>query len=151
MTIKKLKPRYEFSNASTWRENNNFESKHRNQQTIKVSSPPDFGGAENNWYPEELLAAAISNCIILTYRHNQLLRDFEISKLEVTTTVTVEQNKKNRKYKITKIVIIGVSTLDDEDSVFLSERSFELAKECVVTQSLDKNIKKIYDFKTVVK
>ena len=60
-------------------------------------------------------------------------------------------NKENQKYKITKIVINGVSTLDEEDSIFLSERSFELAKECLVTQSLDNNIEKIYDFKTIVK
>lgn len=56
------------------------------------SAPPlQFGGPGDQWSPETLLCAAVSNCLILTFRAVARASKFEWQALECETTGTLER------------------------------------------------------------
>lgn len=47
---------------------------------IHISTPPEFGGPENNWSPEHLFLCSISSCFMTTYQF--FAKGFEIRDLQ---------------------------------------------------------------------
>ena len=47
-----------------WKEGKTGEVRAEGKPSFAVATPPEFGGPENSWTPEDLLAAAVGSCIM---------------------------------------------------------------------------------------
>lgn len=63
-------------------------------ETIKTTSPPEFGGPEGTWSPETLLVASVADCFILTFRAIARASKLEWIDLDVETKGKLEKDVK---------------------------------------------------------
>ncbi|MBN2163261.1 MAG: OsmC family protein [Pontiellaceae bacterium] len=50
--------------AVDWKKGKTGESRCAGKPTVEVATPPEFGGPENIWTPEDLLTSAVATCIM---------------------------------------------------------------------------------------
>jgi organic hydroperoxide reductase OsmC/OhrA len=55
-----------FETAVRWKKDKQAELKARDNPALEVASPPEFGGPEQTWSPEELLVGSIESCLMST-------------------------------------------------------------------------------------
>jgi peroxiredoxin-like protein len=60
---------------------------------IHFTAPPQFGGLEGRWTPEELLMTALASCFTTTFHAIAVLAKFEYTDLEVEVEGTVGKTK----------------------------------------------------------
>jgi peroxiredoxin-like protein len=58
---------------------------------IHFSSPPEYGGLEGRWTPEDLLLAALTGCFTTTFRAIASNAQFEFTDLEVEAVAMVHK------------------------------------------------------------
>jgi organic hydroperoxide reductase OsmC/OhrA len=95
---------------------------------IHFAAPPQFGGLEGRWSPEDLLLSAVASCFTTTFKAIAGNSLFAYTDLEVTVEGTVE--KTQRGYCFTTITIRPRLTIPEGQS---DAKASELLK---VTESL---------------
>jgi organic hydroperoxide reductase OsmC/OhrA len=102
---------------------------------IHFTAPPQFGGLEGRWSPEDLLLSAIAGCFTTTFRALADYSDFEYTDLEVEVKGTVRKAESG--YEFAEIVIrptLKISNLEDQPR---AGRLLEKAKRlCLVSRAL---------------
>lgn len=58
---------------------------------ISVAGPAQFGGPGDSWSPEELLMAAVADCLVLTFRAIARNSGLEWHELDVRSTGTLDR------------------------------------------------------------
>lgn len=58
---------------------------------LQTTPPPEFGGPEGNWSPETLLAAAVADCFILTFRAISRASKLEWTSIECDVDGTLDR------------------------------------------------------------
>lgn len=71
--------------------------------SIHVAAPPQFGGLERRWTPEELLLGAMATCFMTTFRILAEKSRFDYLDLEIEVKGRVQKQK--RVYRFTGLVI----------------------------------------------
>lgn len=103
--------------------------------TIHFTAPPEFGGLEGRWTPEELLLTAIASCFTTTFRALADYSKFEYADLEVEVGGTVE--KVDSGYGFTQIVTRPTLAITREEG---RDRAFRILHKtqgiCLVTRAL---------------
>lgn len=109
--------------------------------SIPVSSPPQFEGPEETWSPEHLFVAALSSCLMTTFRsiaHNSKLDVVEYSDDAVGELVRGE----DRLYRIETVTLRPRIVISDPDKVDRAIRLINKAeKVCLVSRSVSSEIK----------
>jgi peroxiredoxin-like protein len=102
---------------------------------VHFAAPPQFGGLEGRWTPEDLLLSAIASCFTTTFQAIAHYSKFEYTDLEVQVEGTVA--KTNSGYSFTGIVIHPKLTIANESA---EVRAIELLKKakslCLVSRAL---------------
>jgi peroxiredoxin-like protein len=102
---------------------------------IHFTAPPEFGGVEGRWTPEDLLLGAVGSCFTTTFRAIAEYSGFEYTDLEVEVAGTVE--KTDSGYGFTEIVIRPRLTIPHEEQ---RERALHLLRKakgaCLVSRGL---------------
>ena len=102
---------------------------------IHFSAPPQFGGMEGRWSPEDLLLSAVAGCFTTTFKAIAGNSLFEYTDLEVMVEATVE--KTPRGYCFTAIAIMPKLTIPEGQS---DEKALELLrtteKLCLISRAL---------------
>jgi organic hydroperoxide reductase OsmC/OhrA len=102
---------------------------------VHFTAPPQFGGMEGRWTPEDLLLSAIASCFTTTFQAVAGYSKFEYTDLEVAVEGTVEKTQPG--YCFTRIVIRPKLTIPDEQGQM---RAFDLLKKtktlCLVSRAL---------------
>ena len=102
---------------------------------IHFAAPPQFGGLEGRWTPEDLLLSAVAGCFTTTFQAIAGYSKFEYTDLEVAVEGTVART--NAGYCFTGIVIRPKLTITDEAG---QARGLELLKKtkslCLVSRAL---------------
>ena len=64
-----------FQTETVWRRERECRVSARENPHLTVATPPEFGGPESVWSPEELFVASVGSCLLSTflYRPGQLL------------------------------------------------------------------------------
>lgn len=102
---------------------------------IHFAAPPEFGGLESRWTPEDLLLCAVASCFTTTLRALADYSKLEYSDLGVEVAGTVE--KTDRGYGFTEIVIRPTLTIPGEQDQALALRLLQKAKSaCLVSGAL---------------
>jgi peroxiredoxin-like protein len=78
---------------------------------IRFCAPPEFGGPEGYWTPEDLLLAALGSCFAITFRGIAVRSKFEYSDLQVEVEGTV--SKAESGYAFSEIIFRPALTIDD--------------------------------------
>jgi len=102
---------------------------------IHFAAPPQFGGLEGRWSPEDLLLCAVAGCFTTTFRALADYSKFEYTDLEVEVDGTVRKAESG--YEFAGIVIRPTLTIPDLHEQPRAERLLEKAKRlCLVSRTL---------------
>jgi len=89
--------------------------------TIHFTAPPQFGGLDGRWTPEELLLAALASCFTTTFKVVAESSNFEYTDLEVATEGLVSKTESG--YGFSEIVLRPTLTIPGEEK---KERALDL-------------------------
>ena len=102
---------------------------------IHFTAPPEFGGLQGRWTPEELLLGAIASCYTTTFRALAESSRFEYADLEVEVQGTV--HKVDSGYSFSEIVMRPNLKISSEEG---RERALRLLQKaealCLVSRAL---------------
>jgi organic hydroperoxide reductase OsmC/OhrA len=127
-----------FQVETVWRRERECRVSARRNPDLTVATPPEFGGPERTWSPEELLVASVGSCLLSTFLY--FAHRFELPFESYSSTSTGTMEKTSQGLRFTGIdVSIAVTVSDDEaveraSSLRLKER---LEKYCPVLASLN--------------
>ena len=99
------------------------------------NAPREFGGPGDRWSPESLFVAALACCFILTFRAVALASKIEWSRLECSTTGTLERIDGVTQFS--RVSTVATLSIRSNADTILCERALEKAeRECLVANSL---------------
>jgi len=102
---------------------------------VHFAAPPQFGGLEGRWTPEDMLLSAVASCFTTTFQAVAGYSKFEFLDLEVQVEGTVA--KTSTGYAFTGILIRPKLTVADENAL---SRGLDLLKKaktlCLVSRAL---------------
>ncbi len=102
---------------------------------IHFTAPPQFGGFEGRWSPEDLLLAAVAGCYTTTFRALAEYSKFEYADLEVEARGVVRKAESG--YEFDGIVVHPKLTIASEEEQPQAWRLLEKAKHlCLISRTL---------------
>jgi peroxiredoxin-like protein len=102
---------------------------------IHFSAPPEFGGLESRWTPEDLLLTALASCFTTTFRALAGYSKFEYTDLQVEVEGTV--SKADSGYAFSEIIIRPTLTIHDEEERNRAVNLLQKTKAvCLVSRAL---------------
>lgn len=102
---------------------------------IHFTAPPQFGGVDGRWSPEDLLLCAISGCFTTTFRALAEYSKFEYTDLEVETEGTIRKAESG--YAFQDIVIRPILTIASAAEQPRADRLLAKAKQlCLVSRAV---------------
>lgn len=102
---------------------------------IHFAAPPQFGGLEGRWSPEDLLLSAVAACFTTTFRALAEHSDFHFVDLELEVEGTVQHGATG--YEIAEITIRPMLTLADPDEGPRADRLLQKTKQlCLISRAL---------------
>ena len=103
---------------------------------IHFAAPPQFGGLEGRWSPEDLLLCAVASCFTTTFRALADHSKFEYTDLEVEVEGTVRKAESG--YEFAGILIRPTLTISNLEERLRADRLLEKAKRlCLVSRALN--------------
>jgi len=121
-----------------WRHQRECRVSARENPDLTVATPPEFGGPEGMWSPEELFVASVGSCLLSTFLYFAYRFELPFESYSSTSTGTME--KTSQGFRFTGIdVLIAVTVPDAKaakkaSSLRLKEK---MEKYCPVSASLD--------------
>ena len=102
---------------------------------IHFTTPPQFGGMEGRWSPEDLLLSAVASCFTSTFHALAERSIFHFTDLEVEVQGCV--NKAESGYLFSEIVIRPTVKIPNDEDRPRAERLLDKAKRlCLVSRAL---------------
>jgi len=102
---------------------------------IHFAVPPQFGGMEGRWSPEDLLLCSVASCFTTTFRVLADYSKFEYTDLEVTVEGTVRKAESG--YEFQGILVRPTLTISNLEERLRADRLLEKAKRlCLVSRAL---------------
>ena len=102
---------------------------------IHFSAPPEFGGLEGRWTPEDLLLAAVASCFATTFRVIAGYSKFEYTDLQVEVEGAV--SKAESGYSFSEITLRPTVTIHGEENRDRALKLLEKTKAaCLVSKAL---------------
>jgi len=127
-----------FETKLRWQKDKQADLSARDNPSLQVTPPPEFGGAARTWCPEELFVASIESCLMSTFLYFAERFDLSLSAYSSASKGTL--NKTAQGLRVTGVEVrIEVAWEDDEslrkaDSLRLKEK---LEKYCPISTSLN--------------
>ena len=102
---------------------------------IHFTAPPQFGGLEGRWTPEDLLLTSIGSCFATTFRALADYSKLTYSDLEVEVSGSVHRASSGYVFNeiVTRPLLTMVSGTDQERALRLLHKTQEL---CLITRAL---------------
>lgn len=103
--------------------------------SLESAAPAEFGGPGDQWSPETLLAAAVADCFILSFRAIARASRFEWLSLECKVDAVLDKVEKVTQFtEIHEKVVLEVPAgTDERKAMRLLERAEHV---CLVTNSM---------------
>ena len=110
------------------------------QQTVEISTPPQFPkGVEGVWSPEHLFTAAVSSCLMTTF-----LAIAENSKLEFTNFQCGSKGKLEQiegKFQMTEVILEPTVVIINEEDRAKAQRVLQKSEaNCLISNSVHSKI-----------
>lgn len=102
---------------------------------IHFAAPPQFGGLEGRWSPEDMLLCSLAGCFTTTFRAVADYSKFEYMDLEVEVEGTVRKAQSG--YEFAGIMIRPTLTISNPAEQPRADRLLEKAKRlCLVSRAI---------------
>ena len=102
---------------------------------IHFAAPPQFGGLEGRWSPEDLFLCAIAGCFTTTFRALADYSKFDYTDLEVQVEGTVRKSESG--YEFSEIKIRPTLTISNPDEQPRADRLLDKTKRlCLVSRAI---------------
>ncbi len=106
---------------------------------LEIDSPVEFGGPGNRWSPENLLAAAVADCFVLTFR--AVARASNLSWISLACDLTGTLDRVERLPQFTRFEIRARLQVPDGADSAAAIRALEKAhRGCLIANSLKAEI-----------
>lgn len=107
---------------------------------IEVASPPEFGGPAGVWSPEHLFVAALSVCLMTTFRAVAEASGLDIVEYTDQSSGHLQRGE-DRLYAFDKVILRPRVVIDDESKVERATRLLHKAESvCLVSRSVASEI-----------
>ena len=126
---------WKYEVAVDWKEGKIGESRCAGKPNVEVATPPEFGGPENIWTPEDLLTSAVATCIMTSALFFIGRAKIQMRSYKSNAVGTMEKTAGG--LEITRIAVEVFIELDDlaqEDAVRKAVEQAE--KTCPLSNSL---------------
>lgn len=108
----------------------------RDLESITMTPPPEFGGPEGYWTPEDLFSASISSCYILSFKALARAKKMDWESLDVKVDAKLEKTKTGLKF--TKVDIYSHLEICCKDNIDPYLELLMKTKDiCLVTNSMN--------------
>ena len=102
---------------------------------LETQSPPQFGGPEGYWSPETMLAAAVANCFVLSFRAIARASKFEWTALDCDVDGVLD--RPGRTAYFTAFKVHAVLQVPEGAKIEMGQRLLEKSEQiCLITASL---------------
>ncbi|MEX2280039.1 MAG: OsmC family protein [Acidimicrobiia bacterium] len=107
---------------------------------LDVASPPEFGGPGATWSPEHLFVAAVSSCLMTTFRTIAELSNLEV--VDYSDDPVGHLVREESLYRIESITLRPRVVIADPDKVDKAWRLLEKAERaCLISRSVSSEIR----------
>ena len=125
-----------YKTAVDWKEGKTGETRSPGKPTIEVATPPEFGGPENIWTPEDLLTSSVATCIMTSALF--FLQRSKIALRSYASEATATMEKGPTGLAITGVKVAVTVALEDASQVDAARKAVERAeKTCPISNSLN--------------
>ena len=108
-------------------------------KSLRVSTPPEFGGPEGEWSPEHLFLSSIISCFMSTYL--VFVNKMKIDNTGFECTATGQVELVDGKYKFTYIHIYPKAFVGNDDDVEKAKVAMAKTKKyCLISNSVNAEI-----------
>ena len=111
---------------------------------LRSAAPAEFGGPGNRWSPETLLAAAVGDCFILTFRAVARMSRIQWTSIRCNVVGTLE--RRDRAIRFTKFEIHACLTVPAGTDAGRARRALDNAEHsCLIANSLNAPVDLVAD------
>ena len=127
---------YRYETAVAWRGGKEGDIRADGKPAIKVATPPEFGGPDGIWAPEELLVASVATCLMTTFLYFVELLGIRLVSYDSNASGTMEKTPDGLRFTAMDVAIaVKVETQDDCQKATGLKRKLE--KYCPISTSLN--------------
>lgn len=107
---------------------------------LDVASPPEFGGPAGTWSPEHLFVAAISSCLMTTFRTIAAMSNLDI--VDYTDDPVGHLVREESLFRFESVTLRPKVVIADPDKVDKAWRLLEKAERaCLISRSVSSEIR----------
>ena len=135
----KVEKRFIYKNKLKWKGNKTGIVEIENKPLVKISTPPEFGGPEGFWSPEDLFVSSINSCLMTTFLYFTLKNNIELRDYISEAEGIVE---KKDSLKFTQVRVNIKIKIGENENIQKIKTFIELAeKYCLISNSVNFDIK----------
>jgi peroxiredoxin-like protein len=106
---------------------------------LDVASPPEFGGPGRTWSPEHLFVAALSSCLMTTFRAIATMSNLDI--VDYSDDAVGHLVREESLYRIASVTLRPRIVITDAEKVEKATRLVEKAERaCLISRSVNAEI-----------
>ncbi len=125
-----------YKTSVDWKAGKIGETRCGGKPVIEVATPPEFGGPENIWTPEDLLTSAVATCIMTSALFFADRAKIQLRSYKSNAIGTLEKTEAG--LAITRITVTVSIELDNMEQEAATRKAVEQAeKTCPITNSLN--------------
>lgn len=110
------------------------------KSNFQVATPPEFGGPENQWTPEDLLAASVASCVMTSTLFFTKRSKIEMESYQSQAVAVMEKTPAG--LAITSVRVLVSVRLKDSSQSEAMQKAVEMAeKNCPISASLNCSVK----------
>jgi len=127
---------YSYETRVTWEEGKQASIHAGDKAILQVAAPPEFGGPEDMWSPEELLVASVGSCLMTTFLYFIELLKIRLVSCESNASGAMEKTPDGLRFTAMDVAIAAkVKSASDYQKT--TELKKKLEKYCPVSTSLN--------------
>jgi peroxiredoxin-like protein len=106
---------------------------------LDVASPPEFGGPGRTWSPEHLFVAALSSCLMTTFRAIATMSNLDV--VDYSDDAVGHLVREESLYRIASVTLRPRIVITDAEKVEKATRLVEKAERaCLISRSVNAEI-----------
>lgn len=125
-----------YETSVDWKEGKVGKTQCEGKPAFEIATPPEFGGPENIWSPEDLVSSAVASCIMTS-----ALFFFDRAKVSIrsySSKAIATMEKLEGRLQITHIALEVTVDLEDKTQEEATQKAMKQAKKtCPVSNALN--------------